>query len=468
MEELYLKTLTLKDIAKALGIKLPDDVSQKVITYVSTNPMYLFENTLLFYMKRCQSINNLENYKGTVIITNESTELNPNIVENCVVIEVKNVHDAYWRFVQFYRSLFDIPVIGVTGTVGKTTVKEMIKHILSERYNLQSTLLSNNGTFLNLRYLMGIDDKTEAAVFEIGVLNPGNITNSCRYFYPTTGIITNIGVYHLQGCGTLENYIKAKEEILPGIKKDGILIINGDDSNIKKINMNSFQGQIIRVGYNEFADYCLSNIQYTLEGMTATLKAEGKEYALAIKGFGQHNLFNATLAIAAVHSVGISIEQAIESLKKWKPMDHHLTIREGVKNSIVIDDVWNCTPPSVHVALDVLSDMYSYKKKIVIMGKMKNLGASGLEELDKIGKRIVKEKIDYLVVIGDQPQLIVKAALKSGMDETKVRLCDSVKEAIDDVIELIDENTAVLVKTTLILGFHSSEEKAEITRLFKK
>ena len=130
---------------------------------------------------------------------------------------------AYWRFIHHYRRMHDIPVFAITGTCGKTTVKEMITQILRSKYNVEATNKSHNGPHKNLRYLCGITEETDVAVFETPVDNPGLLEYNCMYFQPTIGMITNIGVDHLQLCGTVENYIQAKGEIIKGLGYKGTL-----------------------------------------------------------------------------------------------------------------------------------------------------------------------------------------------------------------------------------------------------
>ncbi len=154
---------------------------------------------------------------------------------------MKSIGQAYWTFIDYYRNLFQIPVVALTGTCGKTTTKEMIKHIASREWNVQASVSSKNEPRQSLPYLTGIDKSTEAAIFELGLGNTGNIKHQCMIYQPTIGIITNIGVHHLDGCGNLEGYIKAKAEILEGISEGGTLIINADDENTKKNTLAYFQ-----------------------------------------------------------------------------------------------------------------------------------------------------------------------------------------------------------------------------------
>ena len=183
------------------------------------------------------------------------------------------MEEAYWKFIHYYRNLFQIPVIGVTGTCGKTTTKEMITQILEQDYNVDSTWMSMNSMSVNLRYLMRFDEDTEMAVYEMPVAYPGYLKVACQYFQPQIRILLNIGVHHLADCETPEVYMKAKAEITEGLDHEkGILILNGDDENIKKVvDVTPFKN-VIYFGKGEKAQFRAEKIQYGNKGMKFMLE----------------------------------------------------------------------------------------------------------------------------------------------------------------------------------------------------
>ncbi len=168
-------------------------------------------NTALFTSKRIVNWKSLEPLSPLVIVTDRAYRPN-DIPTQIIIIQVANVDEAYWRFVHFYRNQFHIPIVAITGTSGKTTTKEMIKHILSADRQVTATTLSSNSRTASLQYLLNIEDDTEAAVFETAVGSPGDVTNAGKYFKPTIGIITNIGAHHLNYCKTLEAIFRRREK----------------------------------------------------------------------------------------------------------------------------------------------------------------------------------------------------------------------------------------------------------------
>ena len=219
------------------------------------------------------------------------------------LIYVSDIKKAYGDFIDFYRSLFEIPVFGVTGTCGKTTTKEMIKHILSAKYNVAATYKSRNGESRHLKYLLEIDDDIDAAVFEMGVAYPGDLKESNRYFRPNVGVITNIGIDHLNAFSSLDKYIYEKAKMLDCLNNEGTLILNCDDENIKKIDLSRYKGNIIYFGFCEQSHYQISDVRHINNGLECKLKYKDEIYTLFVPLYGEFNIKNAVAAIAAAHSI---------------------------------------------------------------------------------------------------------------------------------------------------------------------
>ena len=205
------------------------------------------KNTIFFSKRRTFDSESLNEYFPLVLVTDQKFDKSMQM-DGLTVIKVTDLDKAYWQFVHYYRSLFQLPVIAVTGTSGKTTTKEMIKHILSFDKKIAATKNTSNSRTAHLQYLLSIDDDTEAAVFETAVGAPGDVLNASEYFKPSIGIITNIGAHHLNYCKSPEEYIKAKGEMAAALDQNGVLILNAEDENSKKIDLQHFQGRIIKVG----------------------------------------------------------------------------------------------------------------------------------------------------------------------------------------------------------------------------
>ena len=407
------------------------------------------DNTMYIHLDKgkIKDLHSLKNFKNMIYVS-ETPEVFFSLGDDITIIKVTSIREAYWKFVDYYRSLFSIPVIGVTGTCGKSTTTEMIKHILSRRYNVCGTRNGNNALAFDFSYLLGIDDTTEVAVFEMGVDCPGDLTYSCRHFKPQIRVLLNIGVYHILGCKTLEGYVKAKAELLDTLDPvNGVLILNAEDENIKKIDVSKFK-KVIYFGVSEEAQLKASDIKTIQDGITFILRYKGKHYRVILPGLGKHNAYNAMAAIAAVTEVGMDINEAIQGLKTYKPMAMHLEIREGPKGCTILDDNWNNTPPAMLAALEVLQEFGQAKAKVAVFGQMYNLGTGPLadKQYEEMGKKVVETGVDILVVIGHIPKEIGRKALELGMAKDKVIFIENGAKAFNILAPYLNDNVVLLLK----------------------
>ncbi|AXI00017.1 UDP-N-acetylmuramoyl-tripeptide--D-alanyl-D-alanine ligase [Sporosarcina sp. PTS2304] len=381
----------------------------------------------------------------SLLITDKPFSEVRNVPKTITILQVKSLVQSYWKFITYYRGQFDIPVVTITGTCGKTTTKDMIKHILEATWNVQASISSQNEPRRSLPYLMGIDENTEVAVFEHGLGNTGNITHQCLIYQPTIGIITTIGVHHLDGCGNLEGYIRAKEEIVGGIQKGGTLILNADDTHTKKLRLQSFTGKIIYFGTSKHAQFKADNILFGKGGMNFTLRVDQNRYPVFVPGYGEHQVSNALAALAAIHELGVPLEIAISRLKSYRPMGRHLEFTDGINGSTIIDDTWTNNPTSVEAALNVVDTLGKEKQVIVILGDINRLGSFEKKYHQEIGSMIAKRNIHTLITIGKKAEEIAKQARKEG-SLADIRIFKDVHEVGHSLNHLLNKQSLVLIK----------------------
>ncbi|MBM7590290.1 UDP-N-acetylmuramoyl-tripeptide--D-alanyl-D-alanine ligase [Brevibacillus fulvus] len=446
-----MKTLYVKEIVENIGGTLLTNREEQPIRHVVVYPHLLRRRSLYFDMARRSKINESKwkQLSDLVIVTDRPAYFlgkNP----SWSIIEVEHSHRAYWKFIDYYRSLWEIPVIGVTGTCGKTTVKEMIAHILSKSYRVQSTYKSKNALDRNLQYLLGFDERTDAAVMEMGVARPNDLLKSCRYFKPQIGIITTIGTDHLEHCKTQENYILEKAKLLKGLDNKGTLIINGDDENIKKIDLSKFEGEIIRFGQSEDADYRAMDIRYTEGGMTFILIAYEEKYTAFVPGYGEHNVYNAMASLAAVQEVGMDLEEAIDRLKSFHHVESHLELHIGLNGCTVIDDTWSSNPTSAGAALKVLKEIADGKKTVAVFGRMELLGEQTEQQHALVGEKVARYGIDTLITIDETAAHIGKRAFELGMPLERIYRCKSPRKIFNILKQQLNQQTIVLIKTSML------------------
>ncbi|ERJ11123.1 Mur ligase family protein [Haloplasma contractile] len=441
-----MNALDLKDICLQLDIEAP--MKSVNIKHVGTSIREINDYTLIFHLNRKQELNTdkFNHLRGCYIITDQPILKEMNDVDD-YFIYVVDVEAAYKRFVDYYRNSLDIKTVAVTGTCGKTTTKEMIKQCLNERYNVKGTIRSKNALRFNHDYLMELDETTDYAVFETAITEPGHIVYSCNFFKPNIGVITNIGIDHLNGCKTLENYIQTKGEMLAGLEYKGILIINGDDENINQLNLNAFKGSIIRFGIIENADFYASEIVYLKDGMNFTLIHNEKEYRAYVPGIGEHNVYNALATLAVLYSLGIDLTEAITMLRSFKPVSSHLEFHEGLNDSTIIDDTWSSNPTSVKAAFEAFKT--HTKKKVAVLGNIAYLGEHAKEQCKKIGKMLIDYNIDYLITKDAFSREIGKQARVNGMDPKHIFNTYNEDEMVKTLESLLDSDTMVLFKVSM-------------------
>lgn len=447
-----MRNLKLQEILAQIGGEIlhgsGNPIIKEVMDYSAKD---IDDHTLVFHMDHERIRGKYWKENEAIVIVTDQPDLCTDLGDHIILIKLDQLEEAYWKFIEYYRSLFDIPVIGVTGTCGKTTTKEMIRQILREDYNVKATWMSMNSMSVNLRYLTGINDETEVAVFEMPVAYPGYLKVACRCFQPQIRILLNIGIHHLADCETPEEYMKAKGEIVDGLDPDnGILILNADDENSKKIIDTSHFKRIIYFGKSDHCHFRAKNIQYANDGMNFTLVHNEKCYEAFVPGYGEHNIYNALAAIAAVSLVNVDILTSIERLAFFEQVEEHLEVKQGTNGCMVIDDTWNSSPLSMATALQVLKDVSRGRKTVALLGYMPQLGEGpyASEQYREMGKKAVETNVDLLIVVGEKAEEIGDAALKFGMDPKKVHFCQTGDEIYEIVQPHIKETTIILLKVT--------------------
>lgn len=372
---------------------------------------------------------------------------------SAAVVRVKDVGAAYWAFVTAYRGLFEIPVIGVTGTCGKTTTKEMLRHILEGKYRVTSTYRSYNARRRHLGYLMEIDERTQAAVYEMGVAAPGDMQAACRYFRPQVGVITNIGVDHLAAFGSLDAYIRAKAEMVRGLEGRSTLILNMDDENTRTISLAGYQGRVMYFGTDGKADFQIRSFRQESGKVSFVLRHAGADYPVTVPGHGGFTAFNAAAAIAAAYAVGFDMRGACERMADFRPVESHFEEKRGAAGSTVIDDTWSTNPTSTMAALGLLRELSAGRTTVAALGRMSLLGRQSEPYHIECGRKAAELGIDYLVVIGEDARAIGEGALQGGMSPERVIYCRGEEDTADALLKLLDSHTVALVKTSMIQSF---------------
>ena len=219
-------------------------------------------------------------------------------------IKVQDTSKALLDLARYYRKQFDIPVVGITGSVGKTSTKDMIASVLTGKFNVHKTQGNFNNEIGLPLTLFALDDKTDVAVIEMGMNHFGEIHKLTTTALPKVAVITNIGTSHIENLGSREGILKAKLEILDGLDKDGVLVINGDNDLLKTVNVNV---PTIKYGLDKSNDYYATDIIGEEFGTRATVTTPKGTYPIYIKALGEHMVYNTLAAIAVAECIGHTV-----------------------------------------------------------------------------------------------------------------------------------------------------------------
>lgn len=380
-----------------------------IVKCVSAQPGYLYFDVKGGRGGDENILEALRNGASAIVISKYKKKL-PFVNDNIAVFSVPKVWDAFWDTVKFYRNMYDIPVVGVTGTSGKTTTKEMVASIFRNKWKTLKTTANLNLPHFVPSHIMRLKNGYQAAVFEIGMNRPGQISKQSSVILPKVGIITHIGTGHIQYFGSYERVIKEKAGIMDGIPNDGFLILNADDAATSQIDLSNFKGRVIYYGLKNKADYMAENIEFLKTGMNFTAVMEGKRHKFFIPIFGKHNVSNALAAIAAAKVFNFDVKTIRKGLSNYTKPRMRMQIVRGIRNSTIINDTYNANPDSVIAGLEVLAELSKGKTSIAVLGNMLEQGTFAVENHRKVGAKAAEYNISWLVTVGKLAQEMAKGA----------------------------------------------------------
>jgi len=361
------------------------------------------------------------------------------------IIYVNDTKEALFNIASYYRRKFSIPFIGITGSVGKTSTKNAIACILQQKYNVLKTPGNFNNDIGVPLTVFKLEPHHEAAVFEMGMSAEGEIRQLTSIIKPDIGVITNIGITHIEKLGSRQNILKAKLEIIESMDENGLLVLNGDDDLLYGLK-DSLDKKVIYFGISNDVDYKAYNIKNAGEaGIYFDINIKGEKYNIHVPTPGMHNIYNILAGIIVGIEMGLSAEQVIEGVKNFKQDRMRLNIIEH-NNVKIIDDTYNASPQSMEAALRLLNDINTNTRRIAVLGDMLELGDWAFASHYNIGKLAFLLGIDYILAVGQYSQYLIKGAIESGADFNKAKSFSSKEEAIPFLKNILKEGDVVLIK----------------------
>jgi len=311
------------------------------------------------------------------------------------------------------RRLWAKPLIGVTGSTGKTTTKEAIAHVLSTRFRVLKSEGNFNNHFGLPLMLLKIEPEHDLAVIEMGMSHGGEIAALAKIAQPEIGVVTNVAPVHLEFFESIAGIARAKYEMIEALPASGTAILNGDDEYVSQFGRN-FRGKVVLYGLRVSADVRAENIQSRgSEGSTFDVIVGGCREQATLNLVGTHNIYNALAAVASALERGLSPSEAVAALASLAPADKRGQVVK-LGNITIINDCYNCNPKALEAMVDALAAMPA-KRRIAVVGAMLELGPTGDELHRRAGEYIATKKIDVLLGVQGPAQQMVEAARQAGM-----------------------------------------------------
>ncbi len=346
----------------------------------------------------------------------------------------------------------NLQVLALTGSSGKTTVKEIVGSILSQQYSI----LKTEGNFNNLvgmpLTLLNLKDDHKIAVLEMGMNRPGEIARLTEIAAPDIACIINVQEAHLEGLGDINGVAKAKNELFEGLKPEGMVAVNLDDEIVRALGDKLTQKKIT-FGCNPDAFVRASNIESLgRKGMSFTLHIGNKSREVTIRGIGRHNVSNSLAAAAMAHGAEIEIDEICAGLSAFMPYEKRTCTEELTSGIQILNDSYNANPASMMAALETLKDLKKDRQAVAVLGDMLELGARSEAAHRNIGKAVSELGIDFLAVYGSQAKHMATEALDAGMDPETAKHFNSKIDVAFWLNQLIGENKIKADDWILIKG----------------
>jgi UDP-N-acetylmuramoyl-tripeptide--D-alanyl-D-alanine ligase len=380
------------------------------------------------------------NAGATGIAVHDPTVVAPPHVARFVVADTLQALQALATYRR--RCLPTMRVIGVTGSVGKTSTKEVIAHVLGRRFSVvknEGSLNSESGLPMTL---LAIDGVPEKAVLEMAMYVPGDIGLLCRIAAPEVGVVTNVGYSHLGRAGSLQAIIDAKAELPESLPPGGVAVLNWDDPNVRGMRART-KAQVVTFGLHPEADFWASDVRsYGLQGLSFVLHHRSGRVPVSTPLLGRQRLPNLLAAAAVAVSEGMTLAEVADALADAR-IEIRLQVRQGPNGATIIDDTYNASPTSVIGALDMLSELPG--RRLALLGDMKELGAVEEAAHREVGRRAA-QCCDLLVVVGDLGRILGEEAQNAGLG--RVQWFESRERAVAFLRQELQPGDHLLVKAS--------------------
>ncbi|MEE3343176.1 MAG: UDP-N-acetylmuramoyl-tripeptide--D-alanyl-D-alanine ligase [Bacilli bacterium] len=376
-------------------------------------------------------------------IIDTTTPIDINKYNNKTIIKVKDSIKCLQELAKYKRSLYNIPVIAITGSVGKTSTKDIVYEVVSKKYKTLKPI-GNFNNHIGLPFtILGLKDH-EALVVEMGMNHLKEISLLTSIAKPTIAIITNIGTAHIGNLGSRENILKAKLEITESLSNNNTLIINNDDDLLNKEAPNlQKKYNLVTIGINNKSNYMATNIKENVFSSTFKINNNDININVGSKAF----IYNSLVAYAVGNLLNINPNDISKALSEFKLSEHRLEKKITNNGITIIDDTYNANQDSMINSLSLLSKVKN-KRRVAVLGDILELGEFSKEIHQNIGKTIKPTTLDILVIVGNDSQYIKEEALKNNFNSNNIYKYKDYKEAISKLPSILKKDDIVLLKAS--------------------
>lgn len=451
-----MKNLTLENIAKVCGgvyVGSPEKKEQEVQGIVSDSRKV--EEGFLFVPIKGARVDAHDFIDGVMekgaLCTLTESELGE---KSFPYIKVNSSLQAVKDIAEFYLKQLSIPVVGITGSVGKTSTKEMIAAVLEEKYNVLKTKGNFNNELGVPLTVFGLRPDHEIAVLEMGISDFGEMHRLAKIARPDTCVITNIGLCHLEFLKSRDGILKAKTEIFDFLESDGHVILNGDDD--KLITVRDVKGiKPLFFGVDNHQGVWADEIESKgLKGISCRIHAGEESFKVLIPIPGRHMVYNALAGTAVGLTYGMNMEEIKKGIESLQSLSGRFHIIE-TGNRTIVDDCYNANPVSMKASLDVLQDALG--RRVAILGDMGELGKEEVEMHREVGVYAAARDIDKIICVGELAGDMAEAARLAAPTKDIVHFAE--KESLLEALpEMIRDGDTILVKASHFMEFEKVVE----------
>ena len=364
------------------------------------------------------------------------------------------------------RGRLRCPVIAITGSCGKTTVKDMLGQVLGPRLKGKTPPASYNNQVGVPLTLLAAEEDDQFVLCEFGTNHPGEIAHLAGIARPTLGVVTLVAPVHLEGLSSIQGVAREKGALVESLGEDGVAILNADDRRVASM-ARKCRGRVVTVGKNRGADLRLENLVQAEDGLRftaqygpvraggppqggqvllceAALRCEARAVAFAVPVLGEHQAVLALLAAAAAREVGVPLEASAEALRRFCPPKMRLAL-ERAGDVTILNDAYNANPRSVRAALALLA-LWPERRKVFFCGDMRELAQASRSEHEKLGRAVKRAGVARLVCVGPESKATARAAVAAGMKRAAVATFADAQEAARAAADFVESGDLVLIK----------------------